>query len=72
MDDSTFIILFFGITKSLDHATLSACPVVHLLIVVSAIPRPGEAPGTRVPTSTTHHSSEVHFIKLLNIFNLIF
>ena len=72
MDDSTFIILFLSITNSLDHAPLPARPVVHLLIVVASIPRPGEAPGTWVPTSTTRHSSEMHFIKLFNIFNLIF
>ena len=71
MDDSTFIVLFLLITNSLDHAPLPARPVVHLLIVVASIPRPGEAPGTRVPTSTTRHSSEMHFIKLFNIFNLI-
>ena len=59
MDDSTFIILFFGITNSLDHAPLPARPVVHLLIVVASIPCPGEAPGTRVSTSTTRHSSEM-------------
>ena len=62
MDDSTFIILLLLITNSLDHAPLPARPVVHLLIVVASIPRPGEAPGTWVPTSTTRHSSEMHLI----------